>query len=538
MTRVMPLRILTAALVIGLPAFVCPPTAMAQDDAYKRGLEALDKKRWAEAADQMQRAIDTDRNETARRKFRIGGFGPFGGTEFPYLPHYFLGEALIAQNNCAGAVVAYAESERQAVVDGQRLVALREQYQTCAAAGVLAPSAYEPLYRRTSQRYADAMALFKRVSALMATNKGITASGDEAIERARAALDASYKSLNDGTRSRRQADFAAASAAADRGTDILTRLETAVGAAVETRSTAQRQLLELEGIIASADRLDADIDQAGVSLTAPLVTARRNGRSELSRARDGHAAAQQSLNAATLKEALAHARAASTILTDLLTEARRVAQGAADQKRTEAIRAADGALKLAEAAFTSLERRVALETTPEAIATERTRLRQDADGLTRRFARAAKAGDLGVLTQTTQQALDVRTRLDALMQSLPPLSLRARGIPQGLEDGARLYLRGEYQQALAALDTVASPTDPQTPVMEMHLRLFRAAARYALYVRSGETNGELLEQAMSDIERCRQIDSGFVPDTRAFAPRFVELYQRGRPAAGTSSTSR
>ena len=159
MTRVMPLRILTAALVIGLPAFVYPPTAMAQDDAYKRGLEALDKKRWAEAADQMQRAIDADRNETARRKFRIGGFGPFGGTEFPYLPHYFLGEALIAQNNCAGAVVAYAESERQAVVDGQRLVALREQYQTCAAAGVLAPSAYEPLYRRTSGRYADAMAL-------------------------------------------------------------------------------------------------------------------------------------------------------------------------------------------------------------------------------------------------------------------------------------------------------------------------------------------------------------------------------------------
>jgi hypothetical protein len=75
-------------------------------------------------------------------------------------------------------------------------------------------------------------------------------------------------------------------------------------------------------------------------------------------------------------------------------------------------------------------------------------------------------------------------------------------------------------------------------MMEMHLRLFRAAARYALYVRSGETNGALLEQVLSDIERCRQIDAGFMPDTRAFAPRFVQLYQRGRPAAGASSTSR
>src|SRR5688500_11671900 len=235
MTGVMPRRILTVVLVIGLAALAWPPTAAAQDDAYKRGLDALDKKRWAEAAAQMQRAIDADKNETVKRKFRIGGFGPFGGTEFPYLPHYFLGEALIAQNNCAGAVVAYAESERQGVVDAQRLIALREQYQTCAAAGVLAPAAYEPLYRRTSQRYTEAMALFKRVSTLVATNTGITASSDEAIERARAALDASYKSLNEGTRSRRQADFAAASAAADRGTEILARVETAIGAALETR---------------------------------------------------------------------------------------------------------------------------------------------------------------------------------------------------------------------------------------------------------------------------------------------------------------
>ena len=514
-------------------AMLTPIAVSAQTDAFRKGLEALRDKKWAEAASQLQQAIENDRTETTTRQVKVGGFGPFGGDQYPYLPHFFLGEALMAQNNCAGAIVAFAESERQGVVNGQRLVTLRGHYQTCAASGVLAPAAYDPLYRRTNQRYTEAMGLFKRVSGLVAANKGVApANADETLERARVSLESSYKSLNDGTRSRRQTDFTDATTAADRGTEVLRRLETAIGAAIDTRTAVQRQLQELERLITVAEGVDREIDASGVSLTAGMASSRKTGRTELARAREAHAAGP-SVAGTVLKEALEHARSASAIFTEVVGEANRISQGAMDDTRARASRAADNAFLQVEGVFTSFTRRVALETTPlpDAIGAERDKLRREADALKRRLARASREGDIAGLTLATQQATDVRTRLETLMQALPPLSLRARGISAGLEEGARLYLRGEFQQALTALDGTEATTDPPSP-MQIHLHLFRAAARYALYLRSGETKKELLAQVLSDIERAKQLDATLAPDPRAFAPQFIQLYQRGR---GTTS---
>ena len=63
--------------------------------------------------------------------------------------------------------------------------------------------------------------------------------------------------------------------------------------------------------------------------------------------------------------------------------------------------------------------------------------------------------------------------------------------------------------------------------MQVHVSVFRAASLYALYVRSGETNQALRNDAIAAIQRCKEIDPSFQPDARAFSPRFVSFFQGG-----------
>jgi hypothetical protein len=71
----------------------------------------------------------------------------------------------------------------------------------------------------------------------------------------------------------------------------------------------------------------------------------------------------------------------------------------------------------------------------------------------------------------------------------------------------------------------------------LHVHLFKAAAAYALFVRSGETNQMLREQTIAEIEQCKQIDSSFQPDQRVFTPRFIGVFHTWTVASGTAATA-
>ena len=89
----------------------------------------------------------------------------------------------------------------------------------------------------------------------------------------------------------------------------------------------------------------------------------------------------------------------------------------------------------------------------------------------------------------------------------------------------RLFLNGEYQQALSALDPLTGQSDVP---LQVHAHVFRAAALYALFVRSGESNAQLRTDALAEIARTKQLNASFQPSPRAFSPRFLSLYQTGR----------
>jgi len=485
------------------------------DEVYKKGLEAFREGKWADTAKAMQSAIASEKAESATTKVRIGGVGlgrvRVNTTEYPYLPHYFLGEALMGQKNCVGAIMAFAESERQGVVTGENLANIQTHYKTCLAEGVLPPVEFKRESERATRRYNEVSAQYKRV----ATSPSVNAN-DEALGNARKNLEAAHKSLDQAGVSRRQADFTEVSAASDRSAEFLKRLESTIRVADETTKAQRQRLAEFNQLVDDAGRAYQAIDPVGVT---PAIAATRNKAfSEVTQA-------SESMNGSQLPtlvkigEATELVRSATNVLIEVSTQARKIA----DQKRTEAYRSATGALSMVEKSLAMLQSRMAKEANPIApeISSEHDKLQTEFGSLKRRLDRAAKAGDIAGMTQTAQQGLSAKGRVEAVTLSFGPLTLRDRGLPEALEEGADLFFRGEYKQALSKLD--AAGNAPDAP-LQLHVHLFKAAAQYALYVRGGETDKAMLDQVRAEIARSKQIDSGFKPDARAFAPRFLALF--------------
>jgi hypothetical protein len=521
-------------VVIG--ACALPSLAAAQDEAFKRGLEARGDKKWVDVIRHMQNAVKSDGQESTR-KVRTGFFG-VQGTE--YLPHYFLGEAFLNLQDCGAAVTEWLISEQHGAIKSKPefVGIMRKGLQACAQKGVLLANDYAPLYQSTRQAYMDASALAKRVSDFGSANRDLwRADADETYAKAKKELDLSLGRLTSGQRSRLAVDFSESKAASERAIAILRPLENTLKAAVETISSVQRQARDVEQLIAGADATNEAIDSFKASLTDAMQATRKSGREQLTQARDRLAAGQKTQNPTAVSEAMKYAQTASTTLNQVLEQVKKAARGVFEQRLGEAIRAADEAFARISAAITTLDRRAA--TNPDLVRPEitdtRAQLEKQIDGLRRRFERARKAEDLSSLNETTRQAGDAQLGLDTLIRSFGPLSLRDRGIHASLEEGARLFLEGEYQQALTALEPLIGQTNVP---LQLHAHVFRAASLFALFVRSGESNEALRSQALAEIALSKQLNPSFQPNPRAFSPRFLNVYQTGdapasQPAGAT-----
>jgi hypothetical protein len=514
-------------LILAL-ACICavPQLATAQDknEAFRRGLSARGDRKWADVVRHMQDALKEDAQESTRK---VGALVGLGGTE--YLPHYFLGEAYYNLQDCGGAVNEWLISEQQGAVKSKPefLGLIRKGTQACAGKGVLLAADYNTRYQSTRQDYTDAAALGKRVSDLGATQRELWKPDvDEQFGRARKELEASLNRLNAGQRSRLAADFNESKAASDRAISILRPLETSLNAAVAALGAVQRQSQEIEQVLAAAETADQALEKIKASLTEPMQAARTAGKQQVAQARDKLAAGQKTQNPTALGEALKYAQSGSTALTQVLDQVQKLARGAFEQQFGDAIRAADEAFARVSAAMSMLDRRVAQKpdiAAPKLMA-DRAALVKQVDALRRRFERARSGENLASLTETTRLALDAQNGLTGLITAFGPITLRDRGVHASLEEGVRLFLSGEYQQALSALEPLTGQSDVP---LQVHAHVFRAAALYALFVRSGETNADLRTQALAEIVRTKQLNSSFQPSPRAFSPRFLSLYQTG-----------
>lgn len=534
------LRSIVSLLMLGaVLAMPATASAQAEDEPFRRGLNARGDRKWQEAAQAMRQAIQINRTESTRRIQGGLRFNPFGrATE--YLPHYFLGEALKNLNDCAGAVTAWEVSEDQKVVFGLQDYAgeIRKGLKECASKGVLLRVDYNQQIAATNQIYDEAYATFQRLEKARETHQDLWGSDAQAeFERARADLALAEKALLKARQTRIAVDFTESRTISVRAGTALRPLEAKLSAAIGTRTLIAQQVAETQHALGSADTTSSAIDATRIALPQNLVTQRDAARALVGRARERLGQAEKTENATTAAEALRLALGASDAFTKVLEQVKKLERSDFEVRFQQIVAAASEQFSFVGSSIATLERLVAGKPgtmTPE-MTSQRNALVKEHSILQRRFDNARRTENVTGIQEAMRLALEARVRIDALIKAFGPVPLKDRGVDAALEQGARHYLAGEYQQALTSLEPLVARMDIP---LQVHLHVFRAASLYALYVRSGETNQALRNDALAAIRRCKEIDPAFQPDARAFSPRFLAFFESTGSGTQVAPSSR
>jgi hypothetical protein len=540
MTALRWLRPRTAVVLCGAwtIALAITPAAYAQDDAFRAGLDARGDKKWADVVLQMRRAIQANPQESDRKvRSRLGGLLRQGGTE--YLPHFFLGEALFNLQECAGAIEAWANSERQRVVESRPdfMAILQRGYVACEAKGVLPPGKYDPLHSRTTQHLNEVNAQAENVVKMGSTNIDLWQDAARVqYERASAEIETARRSLQAAARTRAQSDFTAANSAADRASRLLATIDATLTSAISARLTLQRDTKEVDEVITKAAEYDRAIESKRSLLTASLASVRAEGREALSLARDRLGSGGRAPGPSALGESRALAVDAAAKFKQVLDELAGLEKELLRQRVDQGVRV-----------FASLNDAVARldrlsaenpQVLQPAMVVERDAIKRQVALTRRRFDVAQSAASGADLAEAIQLASDVSSRLTRLISAFGPIPITERGVHPALAEGARLFFAGEYQQSLAVLSP-ATGFSPDVP-LRLHIHLFRAAALYALFIRSDPQDAALRTKALAEVEECHRIDPDFQPDSRAFSPSFLAFFRSVAPtlaATGAGDSS-
>lgn len=96
-------------------------------ETYRRAIEAVDRKRWADVARLMREAISENPREGERIKL-------YGLRFEAYVPHFYLGLSLLNTGDCEGALRAFDASEAAGAIRGTpRYGELLDGRQACAS---------------------------------------------------------------------------------------------------------------------------------------------------------------------------------------------------------------------------------------------------------------------------------------------------------------------------------------------------------------------------------------------------------------------
>ena len=506
-------------------------TASAQDDAFRKAFGARNDRRWVDVAAGMQAAIKIDPKESPR-KVREGGILGIGARETEYLPYFYLGEAHFNRKNCGGAIVAWETSEQQGVIrtrtDLQTI--MQEGYRACAAQGFLLSGDFKTVNNSSRVAYDNAYRAAVNVSALMEKYPTVVRPEHrDEYGRAQTELTNANTRINRGVESRLRSDFEEAQSAAQRAAEVLRPIEAALTSAVAVVTRVERQFREVTQLIESAETLDESLDEVKDGVTPELQLSRTNAREQLRLARDRATAGQRSQNPAALDEAAKYVQSATAALNEVLEGARRRVRIGLEQRFGSLVKAVEERFSFLDTSMAALDRLSAERplVRPD-LAERRDAIRKDAEALRRRYDRARASEDIVSLERVRVLAEQARGALDELLKSFGPLTLRDRGVDRALEEGARLFFEGEYRGALSALDPPGGL--PDIP-LQLHVHLLRAAASYALWVRSGGSDQALRAGAVKEVESCKRLDSTFRPDPRRFSPAFISFYEQAGAAA-------
>ncbi|MCS7181848.1 MAG: hypothetical protein NZ869_01885 [Thermoanaerobaculum sp.] len=95
----------------------------------------------------------------------------------------------------------------------------------------------------------------------------------------------------------------------------------------------------------------------------------------------------------------------------------------------------------------------------------------------------------------------------------------AHPAPEKLQRAVAAFLAGDFQRTVELLAIPEMGSAEATRIAY----LLRGAARFSLWVDTGEKDQNLYQQALSDVRQCQAL--GGVRSTKGFSPRFLALFQ-------------
>ena len=505
--------------------FLPAPTHADAPEDFKKGMEAANFNRWDESVRHLRQALAADSQESTQQIFLSGVFS------VPYLPHFYLGDALLKQNpdvHCEEAIRAWDESLRQGVIrkfkrqakelDKGRAQCLEIVIPKLSRQGADAVAEVETLMRPwvNTQAPPDLETERRRILSQLAEAKSLHSEGNQAksVTRLRAALDSA---------------LAIQGAARDFGPAVQRNLSEALDGA---RSTARRSVIDAEAAQAALQGEIADLNpqkRREYDLQAQTL---RGLRTQLT-------------NATTLDDIQRLGKNASPIGTffDTLrqeqSQARR-AQIAPPPSRpsstpppTRPTEPASSAASSARGTDTNRTHRNTVNR-PQASGSETPPVTAQRPEVREPVAQARRLrGTVGEPPSDQSSWTGTLRRLDALIQqSAGPLddaqlqtwSMELAKTSRALVAlaGMEAYFNGAVPRAVdvLSLGTADVSADPDDRALELQILLFRAAARFNLYHLRGQVEPEVRASMLDDIRRCLEIQPDFQPSPTYFSPDF------------------
>ena len=506
--------------------------AQGKEPPFRDGLEARDARKWAEVVRHMRRAIEIDPKESKERVKRgMGRLAPGTGTE--YLPHYFLGEALLNEGNCAGAMEAWFRSEQQGVIQSlpEWFKPMQLNAASCEQKGLLRSPRFEEAVVRAAQAIAQASSLAEAVTARSrSAGELFTAERRAQLEDVGAGLQDARRRLESARRTRLASEFTDVEAVAHKAGSALAELMSALEGAVALRDRINQELSALDRDLNAAASIDRVIEGKKALLTDPLSAQRQQVRDVLARARKVADARPPVTNLASIGDARGDVATAKGQLDRIVDDLVRIEQKQNEARFAQQLRDVRQRFSRVTETLKVFDRRAAArgDTDPKLV-TDRRQLEKTVVDARRKLEAAAKSGNADGITAAGVVADDAGSRLDRMILTFGEVTIVDRGVPEPLARAAAAFFAGDFAAAVESLDPDGGFA-ADTPFLE-HILVFRAASRFAQHTVSGAATSPFLTQAASDVHELTRLNPAFVPDGRAFSPRFLQFFRAAREGA-------
>ena len=450
MTRLSHILLVVIGLGVGAPSRAIAQSRP-EDQPFKSGKEAWDRKLHQVVIVEMQRAISANREDSTRR---VGTLGP------RYWPHFYLGDAYYQTGRCAEALTAWdIFSSRRGVAERDELRHIENASRECVKKeGVLLLAALNEQIGMTDDSLNESRSARRRLQEEIAKYPDDwTASGlQKELDAATQSLTKSEADAKLGRQSRKETDFESARRLAEGASSAFARI-----AEEFSKYRSARRVSELPPV-----------------KTPPVVVGP---------------------DPATLQKLVEQARTAIKAAETDLDALNRVLR---DQPaRANAADDAGGVVR---------------------------RLRGLLNNAKTEMEKAIVEQNLSLLDTVTTTARSIRTQTAGVSARLTAIEGGvARVIPNSLQQGADVFFKGQYEEALGLL--TIEMLQGLGPSLRSHAHAIRAAAAFAVYERSGRTQEALRAQAIADIDACKLLDPAFTPNPDAFSPRFIAFFNQPRP---------